>query len=250
MEREQLINLYTTGNKFEFEKMIEINDFFNLPNFFEFKYHNLIILEMSNLNFKSMLNKLTDEEHVFKNFLYDINVLFSVFSILLTEKITNLYIVKNINYLNKLDQTKFILFFKDIINLLQNKNSFIYSNHKIDLKTKHKELLNQKLITKNNKINNIISYEVLRDIISYLDNNINKDLNLIKDIETIKKEILVISNNNFKNTIKFQIYNEIILLSNCIQHIFKNIIFEKNLNLNDLLNLVILLIEHINQIKI
>ena len=69
-----------------------------------------------------------------------------------------------------------------------------------------------------------------------LDNNINKDLNLIKDIETIKKEILVISNNNFKNTIKFQIYNEIILLSNCIQHIFKNIIFEKNLNLNDLLN--------------
>ena len=95
MERDQLINLYTTGNKFEFEKMIEINDFFNLPNFFEFKYHNLIILEMSNLNFKSMLNKLTDEEHVFKNFLYDINVLFSVFSILLTEKITNLYIVKN-----------------------------------------------------------------------------------------------------------------------------------------------------------
>lgn len=250
MERDQLINLYTTGNKFEFEKMIEINDFFNLPNFFEFKYHNLIILEMSNLNFKSMLNKLTDEEHVFKNFLYDINVLFSVFSILLTEKITNLYIVKNINYLNKLDQTKFILSFKDIINLLQNKNSFIYSNHKIDLKTKHKELLNQKLITKNNKINNIISYQVLRDIISYLDNNINKDLNLIKDIETIKKEILVISNNNFKNTIKFQIYNEIILLSNCIQHILKNIIFEKNLNLNDLLNLVILLIEHINQIKI
>ena len=125
MERDQLINLYTTGNKFEFEKMIEINDFFNLPNFFEFKYHNLIILEMSNLNFKSMLNKLTDEEHVFKNFLYDINVLFSVFSILLTEKITNLYIVKNINYLNKLDQTKFILSFKDIVNLLQNKNSFI-----------------------------------------------------------------------------------------------------------------------------
>ena len=122
MERDQLINLYTTGNKFEFEKMIEINDFFNLPNFFEFKYHNLIILEMSNLNFKSMLNKLTDEEHVFKNFLYDINVLFSVFSILLTEKITNLYIVKNINYLNKLDQTKFILSFKDIVNLLQNKN--------------------------------------------------------------------------------------------------------------------------------
>lgn len=115
MEREQLINLYTTGNKFEFEKMIEINDFFNLPNFFEFKYHNLIILEMSNLNFKSMLNKLTDEEHVFKNFLYDINVLFSVFSILLTEKITNLYIVKNINYLNKLDQTKFILFFKILL---------------------------------------------------------------------------------------------------------------------------------------
>ncbi len=245
-----MINLYTTGNKFEFEKMMEINKFFNLPNFFEFKYHNLIILEMSNLNFKSMLNKLTDEEQVFKNFLYDINVLFSVFSILLTEKITNLYIVKNINYLNKLEQKKFILFFKDIINLLQNKNSFIYSNHKIDLKTKHKELLNQKLITKNNKINNIISYEVLRDIISYLDNNINKDLNLIKDIETIKKEILIISNNNFKNTIKFQIYNEIILLSNCIQHIFKNIIFEKNLNLNDLLNLVILLIEQINQIKI
>ena len=30
MERDQLINLYTTGNKFEFEKMIEINDFFNL----------------------------------------------------------------------------------------------------------------------------------------------------------------------------------------------------------------------------